>query len=59
MSDNAFAYRRSTAFREQLRAHGARHILTPPYTPRTNGKACVLASACRPAGRQGSPRPPV
>ena len=32
MSDNAFAYRRSNAFREQLAAHGARHILTPPYT---------------------------
>jgi len=38
MSDNAFAYRRSNAFREQLAAHGARHILTPPYTPRWNGK---------------------
>jgi transposase InsO family protein len=38
MSDNAFAYRKSNAFREQLAAHGARHILTPPYTPRWNGK---------------------
>ena len=38
MSDNAFAYRRSTAFQGQLRALGARHILTPPYTPRWNGK---------------------
>jgi transposase InsO family protein len=38
MSDNAFAYRRSNAFREQLAALGARHILTPPYTPRWNGK---------------------
>jgi transposase InsO family protein len=38
MSDNAFAYRRSNAFREQLEALGARHILTPPYTPRWNGK---------------------
>ena len=34
MSDNAFAYRRSNAFRDQLAAHGARHILTP----RWNGK---------------------
>lgn len=33
MSDNAFAYRRSNAFRKQLEALGARHILTPPYTP--------------------------
>ena len=38
MSDNAFAYRRSNAFRDQLAVHGARHILTPPYTPRWNGK---------------------
>jgi transposase InsO family protein len=38
MSDNAFAYRKSNAFREQLRALGARHILIPPYTPRWNGK---------------------
>jgi transposase InsO family protein len=38
MSDNAFAYRKSTAFRAQLRTLGARHILTPPYTPRWNGK---------------------
>ncbi|MBK5220985.1 MAG: transposase family protein [Thermoleophilia bacterium] len=38
MSDNAFAYRRSNAFRDQLAAHGARHILIPPYTPRWNGK---------------------
>ena len=38
MSDNAFAYRRSNAFRALLAAHGARHILIPPYTPRWNGK---------------------
>jgi transposase InsO family protein len=38
MSDNAFAYRRSNAFRVLLAAHGARHILIPPYTPRWNGK---------------------
>lgn len=38
MSDNAFAYRKSRAFREVLEGHGARHILTPPYTPRWNGK---------------------
>ncbi len=56
MSDNAFAYRKSRAFREALGSHGARHILTPPYTPRWNGKVCVLASRCRPPGRRGSPR---
>jgi transposase InsO family protein len=38
MSDNAFAYRNSGAFKAVLAAHGARHILTPPYTPRWNGK---------------------
>jgi transposase InsO family protein len=39
MSDNAFAYRKSNAFRAVLAAHGApRHILIPPYTPRWNGK---------------------
>jgi transposase InsO family protein len=38
MSDNAFAYRRSNAFKAILEHHGARHILIPPYTPRWNGK---------------------
>ena len=38
MSDNAFAYRNSRAFKEVLERNGARHILTPPYTPRWNGK---------------------
>jgi transposase InsO family protein len=38
MSDNAFAYRNSRVFKAVLVTHGARHILTPPYTPRWNGK---------------------
>jgi len=38
MSDNAFTYRRSRAFRAVLERHRARHIRTPPYTPRWNGK---------------------
>ena len=38
MSDNALAYRRSSAFAATLARHQARHILTPPYTPRWNGK---------------------
>jgi transposase InsO family protein len=38
MSDNALVYRRSNSFRAVLVAHGARHILIPPYTPRWNGK---------------------
>jgi transposase InsO family protein len=39
MTDNAMVYRRSYRFAAVLAAHGARHILTPPYTPRWNGKA--------------------
>jgi transposase InsO family protein len=39
MTDNAMNYRRSNLFQETLRANGAKHILTPPYTPRVNGKA--------------------
>jgi len=37
MSDNAKAFT-SRAFRALLDELGARHILTPPYTPRWNGK---------------------
>jgi transposase InsO family protein len=39
MSDRAMIYRRSRAFRAELDRSGARQILTPPYTPRWNGKA--------------------
>ena len=38
MTDNAFAYRHSRRFQAVLASVGARHILTPPYTPRWNGK---------------------
>jgi hypothetical protein len=38
MTDNAFAYRHSRAFHAVLDALGARHIHTPPFTPRWNGK---------------------
>ena len=38
MTDNAYVYRHSNAYRQLLAAHGARHIRTPPYTPRWNGK---------------------
>ena len=38
MSDNAKCYAESTLFAQTLSALGARHILTPPYTPRWNGK---------------------
>jgi transposase InsO family protein len=38
MTDNAYAYAKSRAFAAVLNASGARHITTPPYTPRWNGK---------------------
>ena len=38
MSDNAKCYATSHEFRQTLDDLGARHILTPPYTPRWNGK---------------------
>ena len=39
MTDNAFAYARSRAFKATLNRLGARHITTKPYRPQTNGKA--------------------
>ena len=39
MTDNAFAYVKSTDFRTVLADLGARHVRTRPYRPRTNGKA--------------------
>lgn len=39
MTDNAFAYTNSRAFAATLRELDARHIRTPPRTPRWNGKA--------------------
>lgn len=38
MTDNAWAYTRSRAFRALLAAHGLRHLTIEPYRPRTNGK---------------------
>ena len=38
MTDNGSAYR-SKKFRKALRRLNIRHVLTRPYTPRTNGKA--------------------
>lgn len=38
MTDNAFAYTTSRAFQAELARIGARHIRTPAYTPRWNGK---------------------
>ena len=38
MTDNAFVYTNGRRFKTQLTSLGARHITTPPYTPRWNGK---------------------
>jgi transposase InsO family protein len=38
MTDGAWSYTRNTALRELLRQHQIKHITTPPYTPRWNGK---------------------
>jgi transposase InsO family protein len=55
MTDNAFAYTQSKSFKELLYQRVIIHIRTRPYTPRTNGKVCVLGWCCRLVGRQGSP----
>jgi len=39
MTDCARSFRTSRHFQEALRQLGARHLLTRPYTPQTNGKA--------------------
>jgi transposase InsO family protein len=38
MTDNAMSYRNGRRFQQLLANTGARHITTPPYTPRWNGK---------------------
>lgn len=38
MTDNAWIYTRSTAFKAALKRHQLRHIVIPPFTPRWNGK---------------------
>lgn len=38
MTDNAFVYVHGRGFRELLTGNGIRHIRTPAYTPRWNGK---------------------
>jgi transposase InsO family protein len=39
MTDNALTYTRGSRFQALLTTNGLRHITTPPYTPRWNGKA--------------------
>jgi transposase InsO family protein len=39
MTDNALAYTRGERFQAVLAGNHLRHITTPPYTPRWNGKA--------------------
>jgi transposase InsO family protein len=54
LTDNGSAYR-SRIHAIACRVLGLKHLRTRPYRPQTNGKACVLASGCRPLGRRGSP----
>src|SRR5256885_17019440 len=50
LTDNGGAYR-SAIHAIACRILGLKHLRTRPRRPQTNGKACVLAWACRPAGR--------
>jgi transposase len=50
MTDNGSAYV-SAVFAVACRTLAIKHSRTRPYRPQTNGKACVLASGCRPVGR--------
>ena len=54
LTDNGSGYR-SMIHALACRALGIRHLRTRAYRPQTNGKACVLASGCRPTGWRGSP----
>jgi hypothetical protein len=56
MTDGAWSYTHNRGLRELLTERGIRHIVTPPYTPRWNGKVCVSRSPGRPRWRRGSPR---
>ncbi len=56
ITDNGAAYV-STVHAIACRLLGIRHLRTRPRRPQTNGKACVLASLCRPMRRRGSSRP--
>ena len=38
MTDGAWTYTHNRSLRQLLHAHGIRHLITPPYTPRINGK---------------------
>jgi hypothetical protein len=44
MTDGAWNYTRNRSLRELFTRREIRHIVTPPYTPRWNGKVCVSGS---------------
>ena len=50
MTDGAMVYRRSRRFRALVASIGARHILTPPYTPRWNGNSSASSRRFRTSG---------
>jgi hypothetical protein len=58
LTDNAKAYH-SRAWREVTSELAIECRYTRVYRPRTNGKACVSRSECRPLGRRGCPLPSV
>jgi Integrase core domain/Winged helix-turn helix len=58
LTDNAKAYH-ARAWIEATRRLAIERRYTRIYRPRTNGKACVSRSWCRPLGRRGCPLPSV
>jgi transposase InsO family protein len=58
LTDNGPCYR-AIAHALACKTLGIRHLRTRPYRPRTNGKACVSRSGCRPPGRRGCSLPSV
>ena len=58
MSDNHEAYT-SHHFKALLRELGARHIPTPPYTPRWNGKVERLHRTLNDEWARSQPWPPA
>jgi transposase InsO family protein len=57
LTDNAKTH--SRAWQQAAARLGIERRYTRIYRPRTNGKACVSRSGCRPLGRRGCPLPSV
>ena len=59
LTDNAWTYTNNRGLAELLDRRQILHKRTRPYSPKTNGKDCVLGLGCRPVGRRGCPHPAV